>query len=97
MITKSNFVNIILKIQEYERFVDKVSDYVNIDKFDELFAPGEIQDMFFKSLFTEKQVDLINAYLYDYDDFLNQVDEDIATPEELYDYLVKNDEKNNEL
>jgi len=88
MITKSNFVNIILKIQEYEQFVDKVSDYVNIDKFDELFAPGEIQDMFFMSLFTEKQVDLINAYLYDYDDFLNQVDKYISTPEELYDYLI---------
>ena len=89
MITKSNFVNIILKIQEYEQFVDKVSNYVNIDKFDGLFVPGSIQDMFFMSLFTEKQVDLINAYLYDYDDFLNQVDEDIATPEELYDYLME--------
>ena len=88
MITKSNFVNIILKIQEYEQFVDKVSDYVNIDKFDTLFVPGEIQDMFFMSLFTEKQVDLINAYLYDYDDFLNQVDKYISTPEELYDYLM---------
>lgn len=89
MITKSNFVNIILKIQEYEQFVDKVSNYVNIDKFDELFAPGEIQDMFFMSLFTEKQVDLINAYLYDYDDFLNQVNKNISTPEELYDYLME--------
>lgn len=88
MITKSNFVNIILKIQEYEQFVDKVSNYVNIDKFDELFVPGSIQDMFFMSLFTEKQVDLINAYLYDYDDFLNQVEEDISSPEELYDYLI---------
>ena len=88
MITKSNFVNIILKIQEYEQFVDKVSDYVNIDKFDTLFVPGEIQDMFFMSLFTEKQVDLINAYLYDYYNFLNQIDKDIATPEELYDYLI---------
>ena len=97
MITKSNFVNIIYKIEEYERFVDKVSDYVNLDKLDILFVPGEIQDTFFKSLFTEKQVDLINAYLYDYNDFLNQVNKDISTPEELYDYLVKNDEKNNEL
>ena len=88
MITKNNFVNIILKIQEYEKFVDKVSDYVNIDKFDELFVPGDIQDMFFRSLFTEKGVDLINAYLYEYENFLNMVDEDISTPEELYDYLI---------
>ena len=88
MITKSNFVSIIHKIEEYERFVDKVSDYVNLDKFDILFVPGEIQDTFFKSLFTEKQVDLINAYLYDYNDFLNQVNKDISTPEELYDYLM---------
>lgn len=88
MITKSNFVSIIRKIEEYERFIDKVSDYVNLDKLDILFVPGEIQDTFFKSLFNEKQVDLINAYLYDYDDFLNQVKEDIFTPEELYDYLI---------
>lgn len=88
MITKSNFVSIIRKIEEYEKFVDRVSDYVNLEKFDELFVPGEIQDTFFKSLFTEKGVDLINAYLYDYDDFLNQVEEDISTPEELYDYLI---------
>lgn len=88
MITKSNFVSIIRKIEEYERFIDKVSDYVNLDKLDILFIPGEIQDTFFKSLFTEKQVDLINAYLYDYNDFLNQVEEDISTPEELYDYLI---------
>jgi len=88
MITKSNFVNIILKIQEYEKFVDKVSDYVNLDKFDILFVPGDIQDMFFRSLFTEKQVDLINAYLYEYEGFLNMVEEDISTPEELYDYLI---------
>lgn len=88
MITKSNFVSIIRKIEEYERFVDKVSDYVNLDKLDILFIPGEIQDTFFKSLFTEKQVDLINAYLYEYDNFLNQVEEDISTPEELYDYLM---------
>lgn len=97
MITKSNFVSIIRKIEEYEHFVDKVSDYINLDKLDILFVPGEIQDMFFKSLFTEKQVDLINEYLYDYDNFLNEVEEDISSPEELYDYLVKNDEKNNEL
>lgn len=89
MITKSNFVNIIRKIEEYERFVDKVSDYVNLDKLDILFVPGEIQDTFFKSLFIEKQVDLINAYLYDYEGFLNMVEEDISTPEELYDYLMK--------
>lgn len=88
MITKSNFVSIIRKIEEYERFIDKVSDYINLDKLDILFVPGEIQDTFFKSLFTEKQVDLINAYLYDCDDFLNQVKEDIFTPEELYDYLI---------
>ena len=88
MITKSNFVSIIRKIEEYEKFVDKVSDYINLDKLDILFIPGEIQDTFFKSLFTEKQVDLINAYLYDCDDFLNQVKEDIFTPEELYDYLI---------
>lgn len=88
MITKSNFVSIIRKIEEYERFIDKVSDYINLDKLDILFVPGEIQDTFFKSLFTEKQVDLINAYLYDCDDFLNQVKEDIFTPEELYDYLM---------
>ena len=90
MITKSNFVSIIRKIEEYEHFVDKVSDYVNLEKFDVLFIPGEIQDMFFKSLFTEKQVDLINAYLYDYEDFLSQVDEDISTADELYDYLMSN-------
>lgn len=91
MITKSNFVSIIRKIEEYEHFVDKVSDYVNLEKFDGLFISGEIQDTFFKSLFTEKQVDLINAYLYEYDnDFLNQVEEDISTPEELYDYLMNN-------
>ena len=88
MITKSNFVSIIHKIEEYERFVDKVSDYVNLDKFDILFVPGEIQDAFFKSLFNEKQVDLINAYLYEYDAFLNQVEEDVSSPEELYDYLM---------
>lgn len=88
MITKSNFVSIIRKIEEYERFIDKVSDYINLDKLDILFIPGEIQDTFFKSLFTEKQVDLINAYLYEYDNFLNQVEEDISTPEELYDYLM---------
>jgi len=90
MITKNNFINIIRKIEEYERFVDKVSDYVNLDKFDILFVPGEIQDTFFKSLFNEKQVDLINAYLYEYDAFLNQVEEDISSPEELYDYLMSN-------
>lgn len=90
MITKNNFVSIIRKIEEYEHFVDKVSDYVNLDKFDGLFIPGEIQDTFFKSLFTEKQVDLINAYLYEYDNFLNQVEEDISSPEELYDYLMNN-------
>lgn len=90
MITKSNFVSIIRKIEEYEHFVDKVSDYVNLDKFDILFVPGEIQDTFFKSLFNEKQVDLINAYLYEYDAFLNQVEEDISSPEELYDYLMSN-------
>jgi len=88
MITKSNFVSIIRKIEEYEHFVDKVSNYINLDKFDTLFVPGEIQDIFFKSLFTEKQVDLINAYLYEYDNFLNQVEEDISSPEELYDYLM---------
>lgn len=89
MITKSNFVSIIRKIEEYEHFVDEVSDYLNLEKFDTLFIPGEIQDMFFKSLFTEKQVDLINAYLYEYDKFLNEVEEDISSPEELYDYLTK--------
>ena len=88
MITKNNFVSIIRKIEEYERFIDKVSDYVNLDKLDILFVPGEIQDTFFESMFNEKQVDLINAYLYDYNDFLNQVKEDISTPEELYDYLI---------
>lgn len=90
MITKSNFVSIIRKIEEYEHFIDKVSDYVNLSKFDELFVPGEIQCMFFQSLFTEKQVDLIKAYLYDYDYFLMHVDKDISTPEELYDYLMSN-------
>jgi len=88
MITKSNFVSIIHKIEDYERFIDKASDYVNISKVDELFIPGEVQDIFFKSMFTEKQVDLINAYLYEYEEFLNQVEEDIASPEELYDYLI---------
>lgn len=88
MITKSNFINIIRKIEEYEQFIDKVSDCINLDNFDELFIPGEVQDMFFESLFNEKQVDLINAYLYDYEEFLSQVDDDIASPEELYDYLI---------
>ncbi len=88
MITKENFSKIIQKIEEYERFLDKAGQYLQLEKVDQLFIPGEIQDTFFKSLFTEKQVDLINAYLYDYDYFLNQVNEDISTPEGLYDYLI---------
>lgn len=90
MITKNNFINIIRKIGEYDRFVNKVLNYVHVEKFDELFIPGEVQDMFFKSLFNEKQADLINAYLYDYEDFLSQVGEDISTADELYDYLISN-------
>lgn len=89
MITRENFSKIIQKIEKYNQFIDTAGEYVNIDKVDQLFIPGEIQDMFFKELFTEEQVDLINEYLYEYDDFLCNVNEDISTAEELYDYIIQ--------
>ena len=89
MITKENFSRIIQKIEEYERFVDKAGKYIRLETVDQLFIPGEIQDMFFKALFTEEQVDLINMYLYEYDAFVDKTDDSISTPEELYDYITQ--------
>lgn len=42
MISKEKFVKIINQIQEYEKFLDKVTEYVNFNKMDPLFIPGDI-------------------------------------------------------
>jgi len=88
MISKSDFVKVIKNIKDYDDFINQIADYINLDHFDILFVPSENYDILFKDSFSEKQIDLINAYLYEYDVFLESVDTDVDSIEELYDYLV---------
>jgi hypothetical protein len=65
MINKETFCDVICKIQQYEKFLDRVGEYVMLEKFPEVFNLGEITDMLFKEFMTIEQVDEVNAWLYE--------------------------------
>ena len=86
MLTKEQFVQIISHIQKYENFVTKVGNYVMLEKFDELFYPGIIQDIFLHAIYDIPTVDKINYWLYE----SNGLDASIGEIEDFYDSLNDN-------
>ena len=80
--TKETFVEIINKIQEFDKFLDKLSDlHIDILNVNELWIPGYLWDKLLKELFGEKGIDAINRWLLE--------EHFVETPEELYNYIVE--------
>ena len=74
-ITKETFVEVIKKLQEDDKFVNKLAEYIRLEKFDGLFYASEIADIFFVELFGPEITDKINEWFYEDDGFTASVEE----------------------
>lgn len=62
---KNVFIEIILYLQKFEAFINKINKYINIDNFQELDIPFQIADLIFGSVYNSTKVDIINQWLYE--------------------------------
>ena len=74
-ITKETFVEVIKKLQEDDKFINKLAEYIRLEKFDELFYASEIVDIFFVELFGTEITDKINEWFYEDDGFTASIEE----------------------
>lgn len=66
-IAKETFVKVIKKLQEDDRFINKLAEYIQLEKFDELFCASDVVDILFVELFGTEIADKINEWLYEQD------------------------------
>lgn len=83
MLTITEFKEIIRYIQEHEKFLDKLSNayFIDIYRIPETSIVSNICDIFFKNIYGEDKLDMINYWLYEESHYLNSTEEEI---EELY-------------
>ena len=101
MITKELFITYINNVLKFQKAIDRLANAFagsgRVFLYDcdwvELF--GKNSDLFFKSHFTTKALDLINSYLYEGQkivihtkDLFGEDTAYIETPEDLWNYLI---------
>ena len=82
-ISKKAFVEVIKKLQEDDKFINKLAEYIRLEKFDGLFYVSEIADIFFQELFGTDITNGINEWLYENDG----LEASTSEIEEFYDEL----------
>ena len=83
-ISKDAFIKVIKILQKDDKFINKLGEYILLDKFYEFFYTSEIADVFFQELFGIEITDKINDWLYE----RNGLEASVEEIEEFYNELL---------
>lgn len=83
-ISKDAFIEVIKILQKDDKFINKLGEYILLDKFYEFFYTSEIADVFFQELFGIEITDKINDWLYEQ----NGLEASVEEIEEFYNELL---------
>ena len=83
-ISKDTFIEVIKILQKDDKFINKLGEYILLDKFYEFFYTSKIADVFFQELFGIEITDKINDWLYE----RNGLEASVEEIEEFYNELL---------